>query len=510
MGFELNREEDRAAVNDALRAIETPREVAFDLSGGEFPISPEDAGRGATFKVTTGGEVAGKVYHPGDLLVSNGAEYIMILLNQVTKGRLGLDQVDNTPDLDKPISSQAQDELDNKTTLDEVTQSNLAFTGDSVQIYTYHINFTESLSLNIAGDIRFQIAGVVPTRNYSAAEAIAASSGADLTLLLPHTDDVFLAVTDDPEGNPPLSELPSGVVITSESNVLSEANSFQDEVRGHNLDRFDSTSLVRVDQMSSFPDGANFPYSVRGSVETYFEGPSLSDKFLCHLIDGATDDFVKVSPHESPLSDFIPPISTYAMTAEGENSIARLLPRWCDRNQVFGVGVIYRTIIKLPEQDAGDWMVFFGITRNDQASLSQHARGYEGFGISRNGGSKDFELRWVVRTGGFVSATSGFANATDADIDLYQASPGEWLALEIIGGPAAGGNQVWRPTSLAVRAWTLSGIASPVSNAAEVGNIAATPQRTGPIGGGTGPVLHILTLDSTAVTLHTSFYQVIA
>lgn len=65
-------------------------------------------------QLTTLLQLSGEEYIPAVINNRNYKIKTSILLDLVSKDALGIDQVDNTSDLDKPISTATQDALDNK------------------------------------------------------------------------------------------------------------------------------------------------------------------------------------------------------------------------------------------------------------------------------------------------------------------------------------------------------------------------------------------------------------
>jgi len=102
----------------------------IDLSSGSYPAVPSTS---SFWKVTAGGTVSGDEYGVGDTLVySNTLSSFYKIDNTesvtsvagfqgvVTKVQLGIDQIDNTPDAAKPVSTAQQSALDLKVAKSDI------------------------------------------------------------------------------------------------------------------------------------------------------------------------------------------------------------------------------------------------------------------------------------------------------------------------------------------------------------------------------------------------------
>ena len=73
---EIRNEDDRRKVQSSLRSVEIPDLSGFDVSSGTFPLTPASAGIGKSYRVTGAGTVGSVAYAVGDIVVSNGGEWI--------------------------------------------------------------------------------------------------------------------------------------------------------------------------------------------------------------------------------------------------------------------------------------------------------------------------------------------------------------------------------------------------------------------------------------------------
>ena len=96
----------------------------WSAAGGVFPISP---GRGHLYKVLAAGEIAGESYSVKDMIIFNGVSWDKIDSTDevtsvagrvgavlLTKADVGLENVDNTADMAKPVSAAQQAALNQK------------------------------------------------------------------------------------------------------------------------------------------------------------------------------------------------------------------------------------------------------------------------------------------------------------------------------------------------------------------------------------------------------------
>jgi hypothetical protein len=109
----------------------------IDLSGGAYPAKPAFS---AFWKVTVGGTVGGEEYGIGDTLVytkpqdtfykidnTESVSSVAGFKGAVTKAQLGIDQIDNTPDAAKPVSTPQATALALKVAIADIVD-NLAST----------------------------------------------------------------------------------------------------------------------------------------------------------------------------------------------------------------------------------------------------------------------------------------------------------------------------------------------------------------------------------------------
>ena len=116
----LNTESGRKEVQTLLRSMEVPDLTGFDVSSGTFPVTPASAGIGKSYRVTGAGTVNSVEYAVGDIVVSNGTDWIKQGGGPITKEQIGLGNVDNTADSDKPVS------IDQQTAIDEAVAAHNA------------------------------------------------------------------------------------------------------------------------------------------------------------------------------------------------------------------------------------------------------------------------------------------------------------------------------------------------------------------------------------------------
>ncbi|MFN7041663.1 MAG: tail fiber domain-containing protein [Acidovorax temperans] len=140
---------------------------AWDASSGVFPPSPK---RGHLYRVSTSGSVAGQSYSAGDSIIYGGSSWDKIdSTDQVTtvagrvgdivlsKSDVGLGNVDNTSDANKPVSAATQTALDGKANTShthavaDVTGLQTALDGKAASSHTHAIANVTGLQTALDG-----------------------------------------------------------------------------------------------------------------------------------------------------------------------------------------------------------------------------------------------------------------------------------------------------------------------------------------------------------------------
>ena len=105
-GYNKETADRLRAITDSISDLFTDSMVDggnISLSGGVYPTVPDHS---TMWKVTVAGTVAGTVYSVGDILVYSKVQGSFYKIdNTVTKADVGLGNVDNTSDVNKPVST---------------------------------------------------------------------------------------------------------------------------------------------------------------------------------------------------------------------------------------------------------------------------------------------------------------------------------------------------------------------------------------------------------------------
>lgn len=496
MAKEIGNEADRRQTVKALKALEVPPLSGIDLSSGSFPVTAYEAGRGATFKVATGGVVNGKTYRTGDFICSDGTAFTLLGISEIDKAALGLDQVDNTADSDKPISTALLQALQTKLSLGQLQQASLVIYGDDQapggSVWTFS---TDQVVLapfegfvSIADGVRFYNQEDPGSVTLALDEATLLT---DSTIQFPAATGKYLAVTSQSDGSLGAEDLPS-VAFRDQPNAFSAPVDFNAGVSRVSEDTDADNELVRVGQVSRFSNGARFPHQPQGPVSEWFNGTSIPD--TVQLIENGANDTGFSNNWIAPGGDYS--LRALGLRPQENNTQAIILPRNGYHQSFLPAYSTLRTVFRVP-LSPGAWGIVFGLT-GQNPTLGNN--GLEGFMIS--GGtesSDDYKLYWGQADEG-VGFEIGWG---DAFLDLLSSdlSAGDWVALEIFSGPASIIPEVTPEdggivSPRAIKAWRIDNAGSyqqkPTAVELYSGNVTS---RQTPLGSASGPSLLVANFD---------------